>query len=481
MVQVNWLADLRGPEDEDQQKLLTGLLRYCLENMELLAEDIKFITDETLDFGLTSPSDGLEEEDFVTHPSEPSERSLAQPIDMNTLLGESGSKAREQWSPLSPEKLEEVRKEANMLAAQMEKCTLLEKENASADLRPEKVPGLEPFSPIRFLHTENEGTRKSRRKTFNVNNSPLIALLPTVGPETYMTRDSPRVRFLKGQSPTCHVTNTPISKKLPNKTNGCSAHSQLFKKSRPSKSPIVSPTVMPHSVKKSQAPNRNIRKSRPSPLTHSGTAENQNLPLDFRPALQTTKRGLLRKMEDISGQASSVQGPQLKLQDSPCADTMPEVHGKGKLKPRVYPSQTLSGKKSCPVQEKVPLQKTNARQAKTIGGNVPHPRAGSKPPHNSSGQTRTRSSPVSALATKLPVPKSTTKTTSPITASGRHAVPGRPSQLKPLSSGLSGGKGSTVSTLAGKKASAFKQTLPSGTSQSSRLQLPKKAISGSSR
>ncbi|XP_048354968.1 proline/serine-rich coiled-coil protein 1 isoform X3 [Sphaerodactylus townsendi] len=460
-------------------QFLTCLIRYFLENMELLAEEIKFITDETLDFGLSSPSDGLEE-NFVTHPREPSERSLAQSVDMDNLSGESRSKAREQWSPLSPERMEEIRKEANMLAAQMEKCQLLEKENASSDLRPEKVPEFEPFSPIRFLRTEDEGTRNSRRKTFNVNNSPLIALLPRVGTETYLAQNSPKVWFPKKQSPTGRVANVPVSKKLPNKTNSCSADSHLFKKSRSSKSPNVSPAIMPHSGKKSQASNRSS-KSRPSPLTRPGTTENQNLPLDSKPALQTTKRGLPRKMKEVSGQTYSAQDPKLKLQDSPCADTMPIAHGKGKLKPRMYPSQTSSVKKSCSVQDKVPLQKAKAGRTKTMGGHVPQLQASSELPHNSSCQTRTRSVPASSLATKLPVPKSIPKPTSPIIASGRHAAPGRPSQLKPLSSGLSGRKGSTVSTLAGKKASAFKQTLPSGTSQSSRLQLPKKAIPGSSR
>ncbi|KAL8168508.1 UNVERIFIED_CONTAM: hypothetical protein K2H54_000498 [Gekko kuhli] len=417
--------------------------------MDLLTEDIKFIIDETLDFGLFSPSDGLEE-DLVTCPSEPSERNLTQTIDMNTLFGESGSKAREWWRSLSPEKLEEVRKEANMLAAQMEKCRLLQKENSSSDLRPEKVPGFEPFSPIRFLRAENEGSKNSRRKTFNVSNSPLIALLPTVGPETHLARDSPGVRFPMGRSPTPHIAKTPSSKTLQNKTNSCSAGSQLFKKNRPRNSPSVSPTMMPHSGKKES--NRCSRKGRPSPLALPGTTKNQNLLLDFRPALQTTKRGLLRKMEKVSGQACSAQDPELKLQDSPCKDTVPVAHGKGKLKPRVYPSQTSSGKKSCPVQEMVPLQKANASQAKTMGGNIPQPRASSKSPHSSSCQTQTRSIPTSALATKLPVPvlRSIPKTTSPVTVSGRHVVPGRPSQLNPLSLGLSGGKGSSVLIQAGK-------------------------------
>lgn len=169
---------------------------------------------------------------------------------MITLLGEGGSKTREWWSSLSPEKLEEVRKEANMLAAQMEKCRLLQKENTSSDLRPEKVPGFEPLSPIRCLHAENEGTENSRRRTFHVKNSPLIALLPKVGPETHLARDSPRVQLPKEQSPTPRFANTPVSKKLQNKTNGCSADSQLFKKPRASKTPNVSLTMMPHSNKK---------------------------------------------------------------------------------------------------------------------------------------------------------------------------------------------------------------------------------------
>ncbi|XP_015267577.1 PREDICTED: uncharacterized protein LOC107111160 [Gekko japonicus] len=125
-------------------------------------------------------------------------------------------------------------------------------------------------------------------------------------------------------------------------------------------------------------------------------------------------------MEEVSGQACSAEDPELKLQDSPCADTVPVAHGKGKLKPRVYPSQTSSGKKSCPVQEMVPVQKANANQAKTMGGSIPQPRASSKSSNSRSCQTRTRSIPTSALATKLPVPvlRSIPKTNSPVTDSG---------------------------------------------------------------
>lgn len=55
----------------------------------------------------------------------------------------------------------------------------------------------------------------------------------------------------------------------------------------------------------SQISDKSSRKGRPSPLAFPGTTKNQNLQLDFRPALQTTKKGLLRKTEAVSGQVCS--------------------------------------------------------------------------------------------------------------------------------------------------------------------------------
>ncbi|XP_066480736.1 proline/serine-rich coiled-coil protein 1 [Tiliqua scincoides] len=320
--------------------------------MELPNEDIKFITDETLDFGLSSPSDGPEEEGSLICALEPNERCVAQAIDMNVLLGESEGRTREQaspWRPLSPEKLEEVMKEANMLATQLERCKLQEKENTTSELKFEKVPEVAPLSAVRYLHAERASSRSPRRETFNVKNSPLKALLPTVGPESSSTLDSPKTLSpkhgspapAKRGSPASCVMDSPNPKRTPNKSNTCSADSQLSKKSRPSNSPKTMTTT-----------------------------------------------------------------------------------------------------------------KSPSSQAKTMGGDASQSQSSFKP-HSSSCQIRTRNIATSVFASQLPVANSIPKATSRITTLGRPAVPGRPSQLKPLSLGMPGAKGSTLPIPARKKGLFF--------------------------
>uniref|UniRef100_A0A670J399 G2 and S phase-expressed protein 1 N-terminal domain-containing protein n=1 Tax=Podarcis muralis TaxID=64176 RepID=A0A670J399_PODMU len=134
-----------------------------------------------------------EEEEEVSGicPAESSERCAAQSTDTNFFGGESEGKAL-LWSPLSPEKLEEMMSEANRLAALMEGCELLEKENGSSETRLEMVPDFEPLPSIESLHAVRKDSRAPRRRTFNVSNSPLQALLPTVGPESCCSVSSPK-------------------------------------------------------------------------------------------------------------------------------------------------------------------------------------------------------------------------------------------------------------------------------------------------
>ncbi|NXX23757.1 PSRC1 protein, partial [Podargus strigoides] len=68
--------------------------------------DVRFVTEESFDFGFLSPSDSREEE-------EDEEESPG------GARGDSG-----RWSPLSGARLEEMVREATRLAAQLERCHL---------------------------------------------------------------------------------------------------------------------------------------------------------------------------------------------------------------------------------------------------------------------------------------------------------------------------------------------------------------------
>uniref|UniRef100_A0A5F4W443 Proline and serine rich coiled-coil 1 n=2 Tax=Callithrix jacchus TaxID=9483 RepID=A0A5F4W443_CALJA len=131
--------------------------------MEDLEEDVKFIVDETLDFGGLSPSDSREEEDVtvLVTPEKPLRRGLSHRSDPNTVAS-APQDVRFSLGPLSPEKLEEILDEANRLAAQLERCALQERESTGEGLGPRRVKP----SP--------------RRETFVLKDSPVRDLLPTV-------------------------------------------------------------------------------------------------------------------------------------------------------------------------------------------------------------------------------------------------------------------------------------------------------------
>ncbi|NXV76677.1 PSRC1 protein, partial [Atlantisia rogersi] len=67
--------------------------------------DVRFVTEESFDFGCLSPADSREEEEAEESPGGPG--------------GGSG-----RWSPLSGARLEEMVREATRLAAQLEGCHL---------------------------------------------------------------------------------------------------------------------------------------------------------------------------------------------------------------------------------------------------------------------------------------------------------------------------------------------------------------------
>ncbi|XP_063274470.1 proline/serine-rich coiled-coil protein 1 [Prinia subflava] len=118
---------------------------------EVMAEDrdVRFVTEESFDFGVLSPSDSQEEEEDEDRPGEGCQHG--------------GGNGR--WSPLRGARLEEMVREATRLAAQLEGCHL-----------PSPTSG-DPPGPAA---TPPGTPRSPRRQTFVVKDSPVRALLPTV-------------------------------------------------------------------------------------------------------------------------------------------------------------------------------------------------------------------------------------------------------------------------------------------------------------
>ncbi|XP_057356546.1 proline/serine-rich coiled-coil protein 1 isoform X1 [Manis pentadactyla] len=197
--------------------------------MEGLEEDVKFIVDETLDFGGLSPSDSQEEEDMAVlmTPGKPIRRGLSHRSDPNAVAPVPQG-LRLSLGPLSPEKLEEILDEANRLAAHLERCALQERESAGEGSGPRKVKP----SP--------------RRETFVLKDSPVRDLLPTVSSLAWSTPSpsslTPRLRSsnrkgsvkslraasgkrpsgMKRESPTCNLfptskspASTPLARSTP--------------------------------------------------------------------------------------------------------------------------------------------------------------------------------------------------------------------------------------------------------------------------
>ncbi|ELK30751.1 Myosin-binding protein H-like protein [Myotis davidii] len=180
--------------------------------------NVKFIVDETLDFGGLSPSDSREEEDIpvLATPEKPLRRGLSHRGDLNAVAptpqGVSFS-----LGLLSPAKMEEVLDEANRLAAQLEQCALQERERAG------ESPGPRRAKP------------SPRRETFVLKDSPVRDLLPTVSSSARSTPSpsslTPRLRgsdrkgsvralraasgkkpsSVKRESPTCNLFPTSKS------------------------------------------------------------------------------------------------------------------------------------------------------------------------------------------------------------------------------------------------------------------------------
>uniref|UniRef100_A0A8C5LDY1 Proline/serine-rich coiled-coil 1 n=1 Tax=Jaculus jaculus TaxID=51337 RepID=A0A8C5LDY1_JACJA len=192
--------------------------------MEDLEGEVKFIVDETLDFGGLSPSDSHEEEDIamLVTPEKPLRRGLSHRSNPNAVAPVLQG-VRISLDPLSPEKLEEILDEANRLAAQLEQCALQE----SAGEGPQGKPSpLEKPSP--------------RRETFVLKDSPVRALLPTVNSLAWNTPSpsslTPRLRSSdkKGSARALRVTTAKRPSSMKRESPTCN----LFP---PSKSPASSP------------------------------------------------------------------------------------------------------------------------------------------------------------------------------------------------------------------------------------------------
>ncbi|XP_052671315.1 proline/serine-rich coiled-coil protein 1 [Harpia harpyja] len=129
--------------------------------------DVRFVTEESFDFGFLSPSDSQEEEEDEESPAG---------------AGARGGSGR--WSPLSGARLEEMVREATRLAAQLEQCHL-----------PPPIASGPPSA--------HRSPRSPRRETFVVKDSPVRALLPTVEPRGPPPRHRPAPRQAPG-CPRCH-------------------------------------------------------------------------------------------------------------------------------------------------------------------------------------------------------------------------------------------------------------------------------------
>ncbi|XP_042537922.1 proline/serine-rich coiled-coil protein 1 [Dipodomys spectabilis] len=199
--------------------------------MEDLEEDVKFIMDETLDFGGLSPSDSHEEKDIAVlmTPEKPPRRGLSHRSNPNAVAA-APQGVRFSLGPLSPEKLEEILDEANRLAAQLEQCALQDGEGASESPGPRR------------------GKPSPRRETFVLKDSPVRDLLPTVNSLAWSTPSpsslTPHLRSSdkKGSARTPRVT----SGKRPSNAKRESHTCNLFPASKsPASSPLARSTLPP--------------------------------------------------------------------------------------------------------------------------------------------------------------------------------------------------------------------------------------------
>ncbi|XP_037671408.1 proline/serine-rich coiled-coil protein 1 isoform X3 [Choloepus didactylus] len=276
-------------------------------NMEDLEEDVKFIVDETLDFGGLSPSDSREEEDIamLVTPEKPLRRGLSHRSDPNAVAP-APQALRISLGPLSPEKLEEILDEANRLATRLEQCALREREGTG------QGPGLRQVKP------------SPRRETFVLKDSPVRDLLPTVSSLALSTSTpsslTPRLRSsdrkgsvralratsgkrpssVKRELPTCNLFPASKSPASPSPL----ARSSPSPLARSSPSPLARSSPSPL-ARSSPAP---LARSSPSPLARSSPG----------PLARSSPAALARSSPTLLAQSSP----------SPLARSTPPIRGK---------------------------------------------------------------------------------------------------------------------------------------------------------
>ncbi|XP_049621739.1 proline/serine-rich coiled-coil protein 1 isoform X1 [Suncus etruscus] len=195
--------------------------------MEELEEDVKFIVDETLDFGGSSPSDSREEEDIATMvtPEKPFRRGLSHRSDVNAVAP-TPQALRLSLGPLSPEKLEEILSEANRLAAQLEQCSLQEPQGAGSVPRKVKPsPRRETFvlkdSPVRDLLPTVSSSSSSRSSPHSSNLTPRLGSSDRKGSARALRTSGKKPLSTKRESPTCNLfpaSKSPASSPLARST-----------------------------------------------------------------------------------------------------------------------------------------------------------------------------------------------------------------------------------------------------------------------
>lgn len=195
--------------------------------MEELEEDVKFIVDETLDFGGSSPSDSREEEDIATvvTPEKPLRRGLSHRSDVNAVAP-TPQALRLSLGPLSPEKLEEILSEANRLAAQLEQCSLQEPQGAgSAPRKVKPSPRRETFvlkdSPVRDLLPTVSSSSSSRSSPHSSNLTPRLGSSDRKGSARALRTSGKKPLSTKRESPTCNLfpaSKSPASSPLARST-----------------------------------------------------------------------------------------------------------------------------------------------------------------------------------------------------------------------------------------------------------------------
>ncbi|KAM9148521.1 proline/serine-rich coiled-coil protein 1 isoform 1-T1 [Pangshura tecta] len=443
-----------GPDGADSP-WSTSMLPGKMEMAE--EEDIKFITDEKFDFGLSSPSDSREEEHVEEEELRHVDRGVAQRLDLNVQQREGAGRSREclaRWSPLSPEKLEEIVKEANRLAVQLERCSLQEKENASAGAL---GPVGEPLMPVRLLQKERASPRSPRRETFVVKNSPVRALLPTVEPGTLLP---------PGKSPSPCARAAPTPPHLRHQLDSCSTGSErLRKKSTPSKGPALSPTKRPQSSKKPslQAPPR----SHVSPAVGRREAKGpRSSPARPHPAQEPSLPR--RRAEPLQEASAGRAGGDWTGLDVPLA------HSAEPSAPGTSPRFPGSSHQIGSLQQPRMLPRSRGR-AKVSRDDAPRLPASTRPARSAhTHQTQARSTAAPGPTSCRLVPSGIPKPASRSILLSRAAVPGRPSQPPPVGHGSAGRR--VLPSAAGQRGPGPQRTAPPG----SRLQPPRKVTLPSS-